>query len=57
MTALGDGVLDLPAIVAAAPWVAARVVEIDACAGDMLEALGRSRQYLGRLLEPVGTRR
>ena len=49
MTALGEGTLDLPAIVAASAGVEARVVEIDACAGDVFTALARSRQYVRSL--------
>ena len=47
MTALGDGVVDIPACVAAgqgtADWL---VVELDECATDMLTAVERSFQYL-----------
>ena len=42
MTALGDGTLDLPGILAAARHVEAHVVEIDACEGDIFVALERS---------------
>lgn len=46
--AVGDGVLDIPAIIGAADenvleWV---IVELDACDTDMLEAIRRSYQYL-----------
>lgn len=46
--ACGDGVLDIPAIIAAADpsvleWV---IVELDACDTDMLEAVKRSYEYL-----------
>ena len=47
MTAVGDGVLDFPAIVKAAAgnteWM---IVEIDNCATDMMEAVRKSQQYL-----------
>ncbi len=47
MTALGEGVMDIPGIVAAsagtAEWL---VVELDHCATDMLEAVQKSIQYL-----------
>jgi sugar phosphate isomerase/epimerase len=47
MTALGEGVVDLPAVIAAAQgsaeWL---VVELDHCATDMLEAVQKSYTYL-----------
>lgn len=47
MLALGDGVVDIPACVAAGgahtEWL---IVELDACATDMLAAVERSYQYL-----------
>jgi sugar phosphate isomerase/epimerase len=47
MTALGEGVVDVPAVVGAGAgsteWL---VVELDRCATDMLEAVGKSYQYL-----------
>jgi hypothetical protein len=47
MTALGEGVVDIPAIVAAGAgsteWL---VVELDRCATDMMEAVHKSYQYL-----------
>ena len=47
MTAVGDGVLDIPAIIKAgeanAEWL---IVELDACATDMVEAVARSYTYL-----------
>ena len=49
MTALGDGVLDLPAIVRAAGSVDSWIVEIDECEGDVFDALARSAAYLHRL--------
>jgi sugar phosphate isomerase/epimerase len=49
MLALGDGVMDFPAIVShsrAEAWI----VELDDCATDMLEAVARSFAYAQRLL-------
>lgn len=47
MTAVGEGVMDVKAIVKAsagnADWM---IVELDSCATDMLEAVGKSYQYL-----------
>jgi sugar phosphate isomerase/epimerase len=45
MTALGDGAMDLPAILAAshASW---HIVELDRCAGDMWRAIEDSFHYL-----------
>lgn len=47
MTALGEGVVDIPSVVAAgtgsAKWL---IVEIDECATDMMEAVSKSYQYL-----------
>ena len=47
MTAVGDGVMDIPAVVAAGggntQWL---IVEIDRCATDMFEAVNRSAGYL-----------
>lgn len=45
MTAVGDGVVDVPAIarVSRATW---HVVELDRCATDMFEAVERSHRYL-----------
>jgi sugar phosphate isomerase/epimerase len=47
MTAVGDGVLDIPAIVAAGkPVTEWLIVELDRCATDMMEAVTRSYEYL-----------
>lgn len=46
MTAVGDGVLDFPAIVAASDTVRWHIVELDACATDMFEAVEKSYRYL-----------
>ena len=47
MTALGEGVMDIPAVVAAGAgsvdWL---IVELDRCATDMMEAVHKSYQYL-----------
>lgn len=47
MTALGEGVVDIPNVVAAGSgstdWL---VVELDRCATDMMEAVSKSYQYL-----------
>src|SRR6185503_13188454 len=47
MTALGEGVVDIPGVVAAgagsAEWL---VVELDRCATDMMEAVRKSYRYL-----------
>lgn len=45
MTAVGDGALDIPAILAAsrAEW---HIVEIDHCRGDLWQAVERSHAYL-----------
>jgi sugar phosphate isomerase/epimerase len=52
MTAVGDGVVDVPAILAAgkgnAEWL---IVEIDRCATDMAEACRKSYEYLKRIQE------
>jgi len=46
MTAVGDGALDFPAIVAASDTVRWHIVELDACATDMFEAIEKSYRYL-----------
>lgn len=47
MTALGEGVVDIPGVVAAgAGSVEWLIVELDRCATDMMEAVGKSYQYL-----------
>jgi len=50
MTAVGDGVMDVPAIIKTgephAEWL---IVEIDRCATDMLEAVEKSHRYLSSL--------
>ena len=50
MTAVGDGVVDVPAIIKAGePITEWLIVEIDRVAGDMMEAVGKSCQYLTKL--------
>jgi sugar phosphate isomerase/epimerase len=46
MTAVGDGVLDFPAIIAASDTVRWHIVELDACATDMFDAIEKSYRYL-----------
>ncbi len=46
MFAVGQGVMDFPAIVAAAEHAEILVVELDRCATDMMEAVKQSRDYL-----------
>ena len=46
MTAVGEGVLDLPAVLAASDSVYWHIVELDRCATDMFEAVERSYRYL-----------
>jgi hypothetical protein len=47
MVAVGDGVLDVPSIIQAGAgstqWL---IVELDACATDMMEAVEKSYDYL-----------
>jgi sugar phosphate isomerase/epimerase len=48
-TAVGDGVIDVPAIIeASGPTAEWLVVELDNCAGDMMTAVERSYHYLVR---------
>jgi len=50
MTAVGDGVVDVPAIIAAGkPHTEWLIVELDRCATDMMEAVEKSYQYLAGL--------
>ena len=46
MTAVGSGVIDFPAIVAASTAVAWHIVELDRCATDMFEAIEASQRWL-----------
>jgi sugar phosphate isomerase/epimerase len=47
-TAVGSGALDIPAVLAAAPYAEWHVVELDECATDMFEAVEESYHYLTR---------
>ena len=50
MTAVGDGVMDVPRIIkAGAPHTAWLIVELDRCATDMMEAVEKSFHYLASL--------
>jgi sugar phosphate isomerase/epimerase len=46
MVAVGDGAIDVPGVIAAAPDVPWHVVELDRCDTDMFDAVERSYQYL-----------
>ena len=46
MTAVGDGILDWPGIVAASKHAQWLIVEMDSCATDMMEAVRKSAHYL-----------
>ncbi len=46
MTAVGDGTLDIPAILGASERAEWHIVELDRCATDMFEAVERSYRYL-----------
>jgi sugar phosphate isomerase/epimerase len=50
--AVGTGAMPVPAILAAAPADAWRVVELDECATDIFDALGQSLAYLNGREEP-----
>lgn len=45
-TAVGEGVVDVPAAVAAAKHAECLIVELDECATDMMQAVARSYRYL-----------
>ncbi len=49
MTALGTGVMDIPALIQAAKYLEAPIVEFDRCAGDILADLKQSLEYLKSL--------
>jgi len=57
MTALGEGVVDIPSVLRAAPGGAELVVELDECATAPLEAARRSLQFLiqNRLFDAAST--
>lgn len=46
MVAVGDGVVDIPGVLAATPSAQWHIVELDRCATDMFEAVDRSYDYL-----------
>ena len=46
MVAVGDGVVDIPGVLAASPAARWHIVELDRCATDMFEAVERSYDYL-----------
>ena len=46
MVAVGEGKVDVPAVLAAAPSARWHLVELDECATSMLEAVERSHDYL-----------
>lgn len=46
MVAVGQGSLDIPAILAANPWAAWHIVELDRCDTDVMTALRDSYDYL-----------
>jgi sugar phosphate isomerase/epimerase len=46
MVAVGDGAIDVPGVLSAAPHAQWHIVELDRCETDMLEAIARSRDYL-----------
>lgn len=49
MVAVGSGVVDIPAVLAANAAVQWHLVELDQCATDMYTAVAESRTYLGEL--------
>ena len=49
MTAVGTGVMDIPALIQAAKYLQAPIVEFDRCAGDILADLKQSLEYLKSL--------
>jgi sugar phosphate isomerase/epimerase len=46
MVAVGDGIIDIPGVLAAAPSARWHIVELDRCATDMFDAVERSYDYL-----------
>ncbi|WP_262426342.1 hypothetical protein [Brachybacterium sp. Z12] len=53
---LGEGDMDLPSILAAAPWLEIGAIEFDDHDGDIFDAVGRSFTTLVELLrEAPGT--
>lgn len=50
---LGQGEMDIPSILRAAPWLETGVIEFDDHDGDVFEAIGRSVSHLSELLREV----
>ena len=50
MVAVGDGIMDIPAIIKAASQTKVMCIELDNCATNMLEALRKSYEYLSKIL-------
>ncbi|MFC0674774.1 sugar phosphate isomerase/epimerase family protein [Brachybacterium hainanense] len=48
-TPIGQGEMDVPAILEAAPWLEYGVIEFDDYTGDVLDGIRQSREALGRL--------
>jgi sugar phosphate isomerase/epimerase len=46
MVAVGDGVVDIPGVLAASPTARWHIVELDRCDTDMFDAVERSYEYL-----------
>jgi sugar phosphate isomerase/epimerase len=46
MVAVGDGAIDVPGVIAAAPGARWHIIELDRCDSDMFEAVERSYHYL-----------
>jgi sugar phosphate isomerase/epimerase len=46
MVAVGDGIVDVPGVLSAAPGARWHIVELDRCATDMFDAVERSYDYL-----------
>ncbi|MGC8781906.1 MAG: sugar phosphate isomerase/epimerase family protein, partial [Anaerolineae bacterium] len=49
MVAVGEGVMDFPAILKAASYAEWLIVELDRCATDMAEAVAKSVRYLKKI--------
>ncbi|MDO5662078.1 MAG: sugar phosphate isomerase/epimerase [Brachybacterium sp.] len=52
---LGEGAMDVPSILRAAPWVEYGVIEFDDYADDVLDGVAQSLTYLGMLTPAGGT--
>ncbi len=51
MVAAGEGIMDFPPIIAAADHAKYLCIELDRCATDMMEAVGKSFRYLQGLIQ------